>query len=85
MTKKIYFSILLSFFFLNLKAQWTNDTLQNTLVRDSSGTSETTPLSATLVTAKHTFHGLNHTTEIISCACNCWMQMEINCGQRKDW
>ncbi len=46
--KKIYISILLSFFFLNLQAQWTNDTLQNTLVRDSSGTSETTPLSATL-------------------------------------
>jgi len=48
MTRKIYFSILLSLFFLHANAQWTSDTLQNTLVRDSVGTNETTPLSATL-------------------------------------
>ena len=50
MIKKIYFSILFFFFVLTVTAQWTNNSLQNTLVRDSSGTSEVTPLSATTST-----------------------------------
>lgn len=47
MKKNIYLAVLLSFFILNVKAQWTTNTLQNTLVRDSAGTSETEPLSVT--------------------------------------
>ena len=45
--KKIYFSILFFFFAMSLKAQWTADTMLNTTVRDSNGTSEATPLSVT--------------------------------------
>ena len=48
MKKKFYILLLLGFSVSGLNAQWVSDTLLNTLVRDSSGTSENLPLTATL-------------------------------------
>jgi hypothetical protein len=45
--KKILFVFLLLWFAVSVKAQWTGNTMLNTMVRDSIGTEEATPMSAT--------------------------------------
>lgn len=71
MKKNICLTILLSVFMLSLKAQWTTDTLQNTLVRDSVGTSETEPLSVT------TSNGNTYVTWFESVSGNYQLRMQL--------
>ena len=52
MNKSLLISILLFLGYLNSNAQWTSNTLLNTKVRDSVGTEEATPLSATTADGK---------------------------------